>query len=403
MRKHVPGIVFRRSIAVLLMLLGIFGIFTACGEPQADAVAADEKKSSVFLTEDTDISEHLIYSHRMEADYANQFALDYYEGDYVLISVSDGSRFLVVPEGGEVPEDLEEDIAILQQPMSDIYLVASATMDMFCAMDALETVSLSGIAQNSWHIEEARDAMAQGKITYAGKYSAPDYELIVSSGCRLSIQSTMVEHVPEVKEQLELLGIPVLVDHSSYEEHPLGRSEWVKLYGVVTGHEEEAETAFEEQKAAFENGLSQEPLNKTVAFFYVTASGAVNVRKSGDYIPKMIELAGGSYILTDLVEEDSASGTMNLQMEEFYAQAKDADYLIYSCSHASELYDISELVELNPLFADFRAVQNGNVWCAAADLFQSSMEIGTVTEDFHRMLTTEDAEDGEFQYLYKLQ
>lgn len=403
MKKCVSGMFFGGSAAVLAVLLCIMGIFTACGGPQADAVAADGGKNLVFRPESTDISESLVYSHRLETDYAGQFALDYYEDGYILISVSDGSRFLVVPEGGETPEDLAEDIRILQQPMSDIYLVASATMDMFRAMDALETVSLSGIAQDSWHIEEARDAMAQGDILYAGKYSAPDYELIVSSGCRLSIQSTMVERVPEVKERLELLNIPVLVDHSSYEEHPLGRSEWVKLYGAITGHEEAAEEAFEAQKAAFEKGLSQESLNKTVAFFYVTSSGAVNVRKAGDYIPKMIELAGGSYILTDSEKNESASGTMNLQMEEFYARAKDADYLIYSSSIEGELSLVSELVDINPLFADFSAVQNGNVWCTAEDFYQSSMELGTVTEDFHRMLTSEDADDGGLTYLFRLQ
>ena len=64
---------------------------------------------------------------------------------------------------------------------------------------------------------------------YAGKYNAPDYELILSKACDLAIESTMISHSPEVKEQLEQLGIPVLVERSSYESHPLGRMEWLKL------------------------------------------------------------------------------------------------------------------------------------------------------------------------------
>lgn len=62
-------------------------------------------------------------------------------------------------------------------------------------------------------------------------YSAPDYELILSKNCDLAIESTMIYHKPEVKEKLEQFGIPVLVEHSSYESHPLGRTEWLKLYG----------------------------------------------------------------------------------------------------------------------------------------------------------------------------
>lgn len=401
----------KRHIMSILLLICVL---TACGSPrsgadfnsrggQPGAAAPGAAAQSGMDAVNREISEELSYSHSLELDYAREFSVDYYEGDYALISIVNGGRFLLLPEGGTAPDDLEENITVLQGPMSDIYLVASAVMDMFRAIDALDTICLSGLAQDAWYIQEARTAMEQGKIEYAGKYSAPDYELIMSRGCRLSIQSTMVERVPEVKEQLELLGVPVLVDRSSYEEHPLGRSEWVKLYGVLTGHEAQAKEAFDLQKKAFENGFSERELGKTVAFFYITAGGTVNVRKSGDYIPQMIALAGGTYVFENLQEEDSASGTMNLQMEDFYDQAKDADFLIYSSSIEGEIYSVEELLEKCPLLADFRAVQEGNVWCTTANLYQSSMELGTVTEDFHKMLTAEETEDGACTYLFRLE
>ena len=70
-------------------------------------------------------------------------------------------------------------------------------------------------------------------MLYVGKYSAPDYETILSQGCNLAIESTMIYHSPEIQEKLETLGIPVLVERSSYESHPLGRMEWMKLYGCL--------------------------------------------------------------------------------------------------------------------------------------------------------------------------
>ena len=57
----------------------------------------------------------------------------------------------------------------------------------------------------------------------------------------------MVYHTPEVKEQLEKFDIPVLVDYSSYEDEPLGRTEWVKLYGLLTGRIKEAQKAFDSE------------------------------------------------------------------------------------------------------------------------------------------------------------
>ena len=80
--------------------------------------------------------------------------------------------------------------------------------------------------------------METGDILYAGNYSAPDYEQILAEGCDLAIENTMVYHTPEVKEQLEKFGIPVMVDYSSYETEPLGRTEWVKLYGLLADRED---------------------------------------------------------------------------------------------------------------------------------------------------------------------
>lgn len=111
--------------------------------------------------------------------------------------------------------------------------------------------------------------MEAGDILYAGKYSMPDYERILSEGCRLAIENMMITHTPEVQEQLEGFGIPVLVDRSSYESHPLGRMEWVKLYGVLMGREAEAEAAFKAQTETLDEISHQENTGKTVAFFYL--------------------------------------------------------------------------------------------------------------------------------------
>ncbi|MBP3205888.1 MAG: ABC transporter substrate-binding protein, partial [Lachnospiraceae bacterium] len=208
-----------RLVLVLILLLILTGCSNSQEEKKQDSAGRENAAWDGALTHD--ISAQLVYTHSMQKDHAQQFSVDYYEDGYALITLCDGSQFLSVPEGRDgqppaVPEDLPERITVLQQPVGNIYLAASAAMDMFRAMDALDCITLSGIEQNSWHIEEAREAMEQGRITYAGKYSAPDYELIKAKGCTLSIQSTMLEHVPEVREQLELLGIHVFEDHSSY-------------------------------------------------------------------------------------------------------------------------------------------------------------------------------------------
>ncbi|MFR0941556.1 MAG: ABC transporter substrate-binding protein [Butyricicoccus sp.] len=267
----------------------------------------------------------------VDLEYAECFSVDHYDGGYSLITVKDDARYLVVPENASVPDGLDADIVVLQQPLDSIYLVSSSVMDQFVALDALDNIALSGTKQDGWYIDEAKQAMADGKITYAGKYSAPDYETIYSADCNLAIENTMIYHTPEVKEQLEKLGIPVFVERSSYEPHALGRMEWIKVYGTLLGCEDKAEKLFADKVDGIVDILQKPAAGKTVSFFYITSNGAANVRKSTDYIAEMISLAGGKYIFDDLTD-DTAKSTVNMQMESFYAGAKDADVMIYNAT-----------------------------------------------------------------------
>ena len=377
-----------------LTAMGLVGLLllslTACKTGQKGEGAENNK----------DISPELTWESSMELRYASEFGVDYYKGGYKLLTIAEDSRYLVVPEGMEAPPDLKSDIIVLKQPIENIYLVASAVMDMFVSLNALDRVGFSGLKEDSWYIDEARDAMERGEILHAGSYAAPDYEQIVSKGCGLAVENTMIYHTPEVKEQLEKLKVPVLVDYSSYESHPLGRTEWVRLYGALTGKEEEAKVAFEKEVEAFETVEQGEKTGSTVAFFYITANGEINVRRSSDYLPKMIEMAGGSYVFEHLGdEEDTASSNVTMQMEEFYAAAKDADYIIYNSTTTEELSSIEDLLEKSSLLERFSAVQEGHVYCTTKNLYQSSMELGTIISDMHKMLTGED----DMTYLYRLE
>ena len=369
-------------------------VLLACLSLSACAPAKENQEK------DRNISGELTYESSMELLYAEKFSVDYYTEGFSLITINGSDRYLLIPEGESCPADLAEDVVPLYQPLDRIYLVASAVMDMFISMDALDTVRFTGTKAESWYLEEAKKAVESGEILYAGNYSAPDYEQILAEGCDLAIENTMVYHTPEVKEQLEKFGIPVMVDYSSYETEPLGRTEWVKLYGLIAGREEEAAAAFDAQQEAFAAIGDAENTGKTVAFFYITSNGKVNVRNTSDYLPKMIELAGGNYVFSDLNEEEgTTSSTVTMQMEEFYAAAREADYIIYNSTIDGELISVEDLLGKSELLENFKAVREENVYCTTRNLYQSSMELGTLIADIHGMLTGE--EEG-LTYLYRL-
>ncbi len=87
---------------------------------------------------------------------------------------------------------------------------------------ALTPCACAACGRKDWYVDEARTAMEQGGCCMQAKYSGPDYELLLAQGCTLSIQNTMIEHAPEVREKLQDLGIAVLEDYSSYRSPPAG-------------------------------------------------------------------------------------------------------------------------------------------------------------------------------------
>ena len=376
----------KRILSPILIIALMLAVLAGCG----DTAGGESPLGSLALTGS------------MQLDYADKFAIDYYEGGYSLITLNDGSRFLVVPKEKDVPKAVASDIVVLKQPVENIYLAATSAMCLFDALGRLDAVRLSGTKADGWYIENARKAMEAGDIIYAGKYSQPDYELLLSEGCSVAIESMMISHATEVKGKLEELGIPVFMDQSSLEGHPLGRTEWIKLYGIILGEEEKAEELFNEQKEYLARAEMGEPTGKTVAFFYISSSGNAVVRKSGDYVSKMIALAGGKYVFDNIGDPEKVTATVNLEMESFFAAAKDADYIIYNSTIGGEVKDMAGLFAKSSLLKEFSAVKEGNVWCTEQNMYQETTRLGEMVESFRKVFSGEADDLDELPYLYRL-
>ncbi len=376
------------------ILAAVSAVVMIAGTVPCPAVLAEENSQEV-----PEIN-GLTYESELPLEYAQKFKVYNYSEGYRLLDINDGTRYLVVPSDKEIPEELDSDITVLQMPLDKVYLTATSVMSLYDSLDAMDQIRLSGTQANGWYIDNAVSAMESGDILFAGKYNEPDYELLISEDCDLTIESTMIFHSPKVKEMIEDLGIPVLVEYATYEPHPLGRVEWIKLYGVLTGKEQEAEERFQEQKKIVEEMNDFPNTGKTIAYFYVSSDGKVVVRDSSDYIARMIEIAGGQYIYTDLINEESSLSSVSMTLEEFYNNAIDADYLVYNATIDSPISSIDDLFAKSELFADFKAVKEGNVWCNDKKMYQSVDRIGDAIRDFHLILT--DGEESRMTFMKKV-
>ena len=328
------------------------------------------------------------------------------------------------------------ELTVLQQPLTTTYIAASAVMAPLCDLGAVSQIRFSGLREEGWYVDEARTAMKAGSMLFAGRYSEPDYETLLREGCDLALESTMIYRSPEVIEKLSALGIPVYIDYSSYEPHVLGRLEWIRVYGALFGHEEEAQQWYQTERdriraiqkdaetssgEASQSGKSAEKSETktsrnskneasstetssgragtdttadqrpTVVYFYVNSSGQIQVRQPHDYIPELLELAGARYLAPDMSSlSGSRKSNVTVSLEDFYSSCKDADYLIYSATLDRPLSSIQELLGKNALFADFRAVKEGHVYTTDKDFYQLSDRMADFAEDVSRMLQDQD-------------
>ncbi|HML45848.1 MAG TPA: ABC transporter substrate-binding protein, partial [Clostridia bacterium] len=341
-------------------------------------------------------AEGLVVERSMELEFATNFSVEYCQGGYKLIAISDGTRYLTVPEGGQPPEGLDGDITVLRMPLTNLLVSSTPTMSLINAIGALDDVSLTTTEYADWYIPGVTAAMDAGKLSFVGSYKTPDFEVLAAAQPPFAVFSTMLQSVPDVAEKIEELGIPYMLDQSTFEDHPLARTEWVKLYGALLDREAEAQAVYDAQ-ADMVKGIASEKTGKTVAMFYITSKGALYARNGGDYMAKMLELAGGDYALASMNPEET--GTQQMEMEEFYAGAGDADYIIYIWSLGGRPETLADFLSKNEMLAEFKAVKDCNVWCTAPDYFQISNTQGEMILDMNRMLTNEDSSLAQLSHL----
>ena len=364
--------------------------------------ASDSSTGAPLTTGTTGVEAWFDATGSMELSYASEFSVDYDGEGRALIRIGSDQSYLLLPEDVDAPEGMPDGITAINQPISGIYAASTSTLDLLGKCGSLGQVKLVGTEYKSWTIQSVRDAMDRGDIAYAGKYSAPDFELIAVSDIDLVLENSDIYHSADTLDKLRELGYTVMIERMSAETHPLGRVEWIKLMGLLTGHADEAETAFAEMKAQFEAATVSEQSDTTFAYFYVNSSGEASIRLPGNYLIQTILMAGGSYAFEDVDAGSADNASMKMDMEAFYAAARDADVFIYNNNKDKTVKDMQSLIARNSLLADCKAVKDGNVWCTGAGVYQQVTAVPGLLEDFHAIVSGEAEGKDELNYLTRL-
>ncbi|MBL0034381.1 MAG: ABC transporter substrate-binding protein [Flavobacteriales bacterium] len=197
----------------------------------------------------------------------------------------------------------------LSLPVDRIALLSTTHVPYLAAVGARSTMVATAFAG------EVRDSVVQaalkaGEVKDLGSSEALDRETLIA------LRPDVVLVYPfsgQGATALKGAGLSVVQVSEYLEEHPLGRAEWLRFFGVLTGHEREADSLFTgiaERYEALAVLAEQDSLRPTV-FFGSQWNGQWSVPPGNSYMARLIADAGGRYVFADR----TASGNIDLDME----------------------------------------------------------------------------------------
>lgn len=298
--------------------------------------------------------------------YAEGFEITGYK-DFTTIEIADPwdttkilQKYILVKKGIPLPDNLPHG-TVVRTPVENVIIYTTIHASIWEELHALENVV--GICEPEYLTsKKALELLHNGSIHDCGKASSPNVEKIMDIGGEVIIASPF-EHGGY--GQAEKLGIPIIESADYMETHPLGRVEWLKVFGLLSGREKEADSLFNATVSRY-NGL------KEIASKAVVRPRLMTERKYGSswfiaggasYMAVMYEDAGADYIFRD----NPDTGSVPYAFENVFEAASDADLwlLKYGMEGSMTYNDLRS--EYKP-YEDFAPFRNGKIYtCNTVD------------------------------------
>lgn len=269
-------------------------------------------------------------------------------------------RFAEDKNGNKVVEIIHPDtkkVVAQLEPLRDNKNVIALSGTFIGMMDKLGLASyITGVSEMKYiHNQTVRKNYADRKVMEAGYDTQLSLESIVASKPAMILHSGYSAEFPHEK-QFENVGIRCIPVYDWREETPLGKAEWIKVYGFLYGKQELAEELFASIEEKY-NQLKEEA--KDLEPSKLVLSG--NVMGSEWYLP-----AGNSFYARLLKDanitynyyDSEGTGSIGLTQEKILSDNRHAAYWINPGAAS-----LKELRILNPKAILFDAFNNGQVYC----------------------------------------
>ncbi|MBP4138840.1 ABC transporter substrate-binding protein [Flavobacterium geliluteum] len=258
-----------------------------------------------------------------------------------------------------VPDSLKS-YTTIQVPLNSV-VVTSTTNIPFLEMLEVES-KLVGFPHTDYiSSKKTRALIDKGAVKNVGQNEKLNIEQLIALAPDLIVTFGVDNNNPTL-HNLKKSGLNVFIQGDWMEQSPLGKAEWIKLYGALFGKEEKAKELFDKIV------LSYNQSKKLVASKQVTSSvlyGSMYqdlwyVAKGNSWVAQFIKDAQANYLWENL----KGTGSEGLSFEKVLDKAKTADFWIATSSFKS----LDELGKSNPHYSEFDSFKKKTIYTFEAKM-----------------------------------
>jgi iron complex transport system substrate-binding protein len=292
--------------------------------------------------------------------YAIGFSISKSE-NYTLVDVHDPwrkdrllQRYVLVPREEPTPRNLPSG-TVIKVPIKNAIVYSSVHCAMLEEVGAMDCIS--GVCDYNYiRLSAVKTLYESGKIKDMGEATSPNIEKIIDSGAEVIISSPFENGSYGAVEKI---GIPIIECADYMETVPLGRAEWIRFIGLLTGKTEKADSSFRQTENKYMKAKSRtkDIINFPTLIVGMKYGTPWYVPSGESFMAQLFSDAGADYIFKNL----PGTGGTPLSFETVLDKAVRADYWLIQYNNVKYLTYESLKSDFSS-YAQFDAFKNRQIW-----------------------------------------
>jgi iron complex transport system substrate-binding protein len=263
--------------------------------------------------------------------------------------------YFLVPKGDNIPAEVDS-ANVIRVPIESIICMSTTHVSMITALNEEETIK--GVSGVDFLFEKKLRTRIEGhKIADVGYEDNLNKELVIKISPDLIMVYGIGNESAGYLSKLKELGFKILFNADYLETDPLGKAEWIKVFGALFKKEKEADSIFysvSEEYNSLKSYINDNIKVRPSVFLGLPWKDTWFISPGNSYLSKLISDAGGDYLWKDTKSQIS----MPFGIENVYIKAVSAEYWL----NTGSVSNLNEIIAIDNRLEELSSFKKGNIY-----------------------------------------